>query len=87
MLKLRIDEDEYNKFQEVCDKKGKNMSEVIRSFISSYNKSENIILLDVSSDKLKECNELCQEKKIKFSDLVKFLLDKAIKNKDKLKFN
>lgn len=83
-LKLRITDEEYIKFQEVCESKGKTMSEVLRFFISSYTNSENVILLDVDKETLKNTSELCKEKKIKFNDLVKFLLEKALKNKDKL---
>lgn len=84
-LKLRISEEEYAKFKEVCDTKGKTMSEVLRSFIATYSNSENIILLNTDNETLKNSAELCKEKKIKFNDLVKFLLEKAFKNKDKLK--
>jgi len=84
-LKIRIDENEYLDFQKICESKGKVMSEVIRSFITSYSNNENIILLDVDSETLKNSVELCKEKKIKFNDLIKFLLGKAIKNKDKIK--
>ena len=83
-LKLRISEEEYNKFQAVCEAKGKTMSEVLRSFVSSYSNSQNIILLDVDNETLKGSGELCKEKQIKFNALIKFLLEKAIKNKDKL---
>ena len=72
-LKLRIDEEEYIKFQSVCEAKEKTMSEVLRSFISTYSKSQNIILLDVDKETLKNSAELCKEKKIRFNDLVKFL--------------
>ena len=85
-LKLRIKDDEYIKFQEICQSKGKTMSEVLRSFISSYSNGDNIILLDVDKETLKDSGELCKEKKIRFNDLIKFLLIKAIKNKDKLDF-
>lgn len=85
-LKLRIDDDEYDKFQEVCENKGKTMSEVLRSFISSYSNGDNIILLDIDNDTFKNSVELCKEKKVKFNDIIKFLLHKAIKNKDKLTF-
>jgi len=85
-LKLRINDNEYMKFQEVCESKGKTMSEVLRAFIKSYSESKNIILLDVNNEILKNTTELCREKKIKFNDLIKFLLEKAIKNKDKLDF-
>lgn len=83
-LKLRINEEEYSKFQKICEDKGKSMSEVLRSFITSYSNSENIILLNVNNETLKNSAELCKEKKIKFNDLIKFLLEKAIKNKDKI---
>ena len=83
-LKLRIEEEDYIKFQNVCESKGKNMSEVLRSFIASYSNGDNIILLDVDKETLKNTAELCREKKIKFNDLVKFLLQKALKNKDKI---
>lgn len=85
-LKLRIQEEDYNKFQNVCESKGKTMSEVLRSFVSSYTKGENIILLDVDKDTLNSTIELCKEKKIKFNELIKYLLNAAIKNKDKLNF-
>ena len=85
ILKLRISEEDLNKFQEVCERKGKTMSEVLRSFISSYSNSQNIILLDVDNETLKNSGKLCKEKQIKFNLLIKFLLENAIKNKDKLK--
>lgn len=83
-LKLRISEEEYAKFQKICEDKGKTMSAVLRSFITSYSNSQNIILLDVDDETLKNSGELCKEKKVRFNDLIKFLLEKAIKNKDKL---
>lgn len=83
-LKLRITDQEYIKFQEICQSKGKTMSEVLRSFISSYTNAQNIVLLDIDNETLKNTSELCREKKVKFNNLVKFLLEKAIKNKDKL---
>ena len=85
-LKLRISEDEYTKFQLVCESKGKTMSEILRSFVTSYSNSQNIILLDVDNETLKDSGNLCKEKKIRFNDLIKFLLVTAIKNKDKLNF-
>lgn len=85
-LKLRIEEEDYIKFQNVCESKGKSMSEVLRSFITSYSNGENIILLDVDKETLKNTAELCKEKKIKFNELIKYLLSAAIKNKNKLNF-
>jgi len=85
-LKLRIKEEEYAKFQEVCERKNKTMSEVLRAFITSYTNSNNLILLNVDNETIKNSAELCKEKKIRFNDLIKFLLQKAIKNKDKLNF-
>lgn len=85
-LKLRMQEEEYNDFQKVCESKGKKMSEVLRSFVVSYTKGENIILLDVSKETLNDAVELCKEKKVKFNDLIKYLLNAAIKNKNKVKF-
>jgi antitoxin component of RelBE/YafQ-DinJ toxin-antitoxin module len=85
-LKLRVTDEEYIKFQSACENKNKTMSEVLRYFITSYSNTEHLILLDVDSDTLKNTTEVCKEKKIKFNDLVKFLLEKAIKNKDKLNF-
>ena len=82
-LKLRVSEEEYTKFQKICEDKGKSMSEVLRSFVTSYSNSENIILLNVDNQTLKDSVDLCKEKQIKFNNLVKFLLEKAIKNKDK----
>ena len=84
-LKLRIQDEEYAKFQKVCIDKGKTMSEVLRSFVNSYSSGENLILLDVDIETLKDSAELCKEKKVKFNDLIKFLLQKAIKNKEHLK--
>ena len=86
VLKLRIEDDDYEKFQNVCEKKGKTMSEVLRSFITSYANGQNIILLDLDNETINNSVNLCKEKKIKFKDLIKFLLNTAIKNKDKLKF-
>jgi len=85
ILKLRIDDDEYTKFQKVCETKGRSMSEVLRTFIGSYSTGENLILLDVDKETLKDSAELCKEKQIKFNELVKFLLKKAVKNKEHLK--
>jgi len=85
-LKLRIDDDEYQKFQDVCENKGKSMSEVMRSFISSYNNGKNIILLDIDNETFNQSLEMCKSKKIKLNDVVKYLLNKAIKNKDKISF-
>lgn len=84
-LKFRIIEDDYNKFQKVCEDRGRTMSDVLRTFIDSYSNGENLILLDVDKDTLKESIELCKEKKVKFNDLIKFLLKKAIKNKEHIK--
>jgi antitoxin component of RelBE/YafQ-DinJ toxin-antitoxin module len=81
VLKLRITEEDYTKFQEICERKGKTMSEVLRSFVSTYSNSQNIILLDVDNETLKNSGELCRNKKIKFNALIKFLLEKAIKDK------
>jgi antitoxin component of RelBE/YafQ-DinJ toxin-antitoxin module len=83
-LKLRIKDEEYIKFQEVCEAKGKTMSEVLRSFITTYTNSENVILINMDKELLKNTTELCKDKKIRLNDLVKFLLGNAIKNKDKL---
>lgn len=85
-LKFRVTEEEYIKFQKICENKGKTMSDVVRSFITYYSNSENIIVLDLDKDTLKNTTDLCREKKLKFDDLVKFLLEKAIKNKDKFNF-
>ena len=86
VLKLRIEDDDYEKFQNICETKGKTMSEVIRSFITSYANGQNIILLDLDNETINNSVELCKEKKIKFKDLIKFLLNAAIKNKNKIKF-
>lgn len=85
-LKIRINDDEYQKFQETCENKGKNMSEVMRAFIKVYNNGKNIILLDIDNETFDGSLNLCKEKKIKLNDVVKYLLNKAIKNKDKLNF-
>lgn len=86
-LKLRIGDEEYENFQKVCEDKGKTMSEVMRAFISSYTNATNIVLLDIDNETYKDSAMLCREKKMKFNDVIKFLLNKAIKNKDKLNFN
>jgi antitoxin component of RelBE/YafQ-DinJ toxin-antitoxin module len=85
-IKFRITDEEYIRFQKTCENKGKTMSDVIRSFITSYSDGENIIILDLDKNTLKNTADLCREKKLKFNDLVKFLLEKAIKNKDKFNF-
>lgn len=82
-LKMRITEEEYIEFQKVCERKGKSMSVVLRSFVSSYTKGENIILLDVDNDTLNNTIKICKEDRIKFNDLVKKLLHNAFKNKFK----
>lgn len=82
-LKMRITEEEYIEFQKVCERKGKSMSVVLRSFVSSYTKGENIILLDVDNDTLNNTIKICKEDRIKFNDLVKKLLNNAFKNKFK----
>jgi len=79
ILKLRVTEEEVNKFKEVCESKGKGMSEVLRSFINSYSNSENLILLDVDKETLNGSRELCKNKKMKFNELIKSLLQKEIK--------
>lgn len=83
-LKLRISEQLYDKFQTKCEKKNKTMSEVIRNFSKHYVDSDNVILLDLDDQTLKLTIQLCQEKKLKFNELMKHLLTKAIQNKDKL---
>ena len=83
-LKIRIKKEEYLKFQEACSKKDKTMSEVLRYFVNAYTKGENIVLLDIDKELLTQSHSLCKEKKVKLNDLMKFLLSKAIKNKDKL---
>lgn len=83
-LKIRINDQDYFNFQQSCESKEKTMSDVIRYFIDSYTKSENLILLNIDDETLSNVSKLCKEKKIKFDKLVKFLLGKAIKNKDKL---
>lgn len=85
-LKLRISEELYDFFQETCDTKNKTMSEVLRSFSKFYAESDNVVLLDLDDELLKETSKLCKEKGVKFDDLMKYLLKKAIKNKDKLNF-
>lgn len=85
-LKIRISEEENKNFQKSCDSKGKTMSEVIRSFISTYTNSENLILFEIDTETLNKTVDLCKEKKLKFNYLIKYLLNKAIKNKDKLDF-
>jgi len=86
-LKIRIEKDLYIKLQEKCKNKGKTISEVLRTFIETYTESDNLILLNIDKETLQETSELCKEKKIKLIDLIKFLLNKAIKNKDKITFN
>lgn len=83
-LKFRISEQLYNKFQAKCDKKNKTMSEILRNFSKYYTDSENVVLLDLDDKTLKEAIQLCNEKKVKFNELMRLLLQKSIKNKDKL---
>lgn len=83
-LKLRISENLYGMFQDTCDSKNKTMSEVLRHFSKFYTESDNVVLLDLDDDLLKKSAMLCKEKNIKFEELIKFLLKKVIKNKDKL---
>jgi len=83
-LKIRLSSEEYTDFKKFCGDRDKTMSEVVRTFIETYIESENIILLDIDNETLSETSKLCREKKIKFDKLIKFLLGKAIKNKDKL---
>jgi len=85
-LKLRISENLYETFQDTCESKNKTMSEVLRNFSKFYTDSDNVVLLDLDDELLKESAILCKEKNIKFDDLMKYLLKKAIKNKDKLNF-
>ena len=80
-LKMRITEEEYIEFQKVCERKGKSMSVVLRSFVSSYTKGENIILLDVDNETLNNTIKICKEDKIRFNDLIKKLLKTEFKNK------
>jgi len=83
-LKLRISEELYGYFQETCDDKNKTMSEVLRNFSKFYVESDNVVLLDLDDELLKETSKLCQDKGVKFEDLMKYLLKTAIKNKNKL---
>lgn len=85
-LKLRISEELYSYFQETCDNKNKTMSEVLRGFSKFYVESDNVVLLDLDDELLKKTSELCKEKRIKFDDLMKYLLKTAIKNKNKINF-
>ena len=85
-LKLRISEELYSYFQETCDNKNKTMSEVLRGFSKFYVESDNVVLLDLDDELLKETSKLCKEKRIKFDDLIKYLLKTAIKKKNKNKF-
>lgn len=83
-LKIRIPEEEYNNFKKICEKKNKNMSEVLRNFIKQYSDSDDpLITFNLDKDTLSEVGNLCKEKNVKFTMLIKFLLKKAIKNKDK----
>jgi len=79
ILKLRITEKECDKFKNICESKGKGMSEVLRSFINSYSNSEYLILLNVDKEILNGSKELCKKKNIKFDDLIRSLLQKEIK--------
>ena len=85
-LKLRISEHLYEMFQDTCDSKNKTMSEVLRNFTKFYTDSDNVVLLDLEDELLKETALLCKDNNVKFEDLMKYLLKKAIKNKGKLKF-
>ncbi len=85
-LKLRISEELYSYFQESCEDKNKTMSEVLRGFSKFYVESDNVVLLDLNDELLKESLELCKEKNIKFDILIKYLLKTVIKNKNKINF-
>lgn len=85
-LKLRISEDLYEMFQDTCESRNKTMSEVLRNFSKFYIESDNVVLLDMEDELLKQTVLLCKEKGIKFEDLMIYLIKKAIKNKDKLNF-
>lgn len=85
-LKLRISEQLYDEFQDACDIKNKTMSEVLRNFSKFYTESDNAVLLDLDDTLLKATISFCQDKGIKFDELMKYLLKKAIKNKDKINF-
>jgi antitoxin component of RelBE/YafQ-DinJ toxin-antitoxin module len=85
-LKIRLSEEEYINFQKSCENKGKTMSETIRIFVKTYTKSENLILFEIDKETLIGTSSLCKDKKIRFNDLIKYLLTKAISNKDKLNF-
>jgi hypothetical protein len=81
-LKLRISEDLYDMFQDTCDSKNKNMSGVLRNFAKSYTESDNLVLLDLDDDTLKQTISLCKKKNIKFDELIKNLIEtETINNK------
>lgn len=83
-LKIRVTPEEYKAFQEICESKDKNMSEVLRKFIHFYTENKNVFYTSLDDETLKGSVEVCKEKKVSMNDLVTFLLQKAIKNKDKL---
>jgi len=77
-LKLRISADLYEMFQDTCDSRNKTMSEVLRSFSKFYTESDNAVLLDLDDNLLNDVSILCKKKNMKFDDLIKKLLKKAI---------
>ena len=86
-LKIRIEEDKYEKFQTVCSKKDKTMSEVLRNFINYYTDHDNTIVFNLDDKMINDVLILCKDKKIRFDDLIKNLITMALKNKDKINFN
>lgn len=76
-FKIRLTEKEYEKFQNVCDLKSKNMSTVVRSFIKSYvdKYPETVILLSVDNETISRATELCKNKQTNFNNLIKELIN------------
>jgi hypothetical protein len=78
-FKIRLTESEYEKFQNICNLKGKNMSEVVRFFINSYvdKYPENVILLSVDDNTLTQASNICKNKHINFNNLIKELINET----------
>ena len=81
-LKIRIEQDKYDQFQSKCEQKDKTMSEVLRNFMKLYNDNDNTIIFNLDDNMLNEVAIFCKDKKIKFNDLIKLLIERTINNKD-----
>ena len=77
-LKIRISDELYKSFQDACSLKNRTMSSVLRNFARYYSQSDNVVLMNLDDEILKKTIILCQEKNIKFEELIAALLKTAI---------